>query len=79
MDPVQEHRLRRWIADVLAREGYSLKRTRQDAAEYANLGRWSRWYYDKWQHKSLLVEANVDLEDLASRCHAYLNARAYRN
>ena len=79
MDPVQEHRLRRWIADVLAREGYSLKRLRQGEAGYDEYGRWSRWYYDKWQHKSLLVEANVDLEDLASRCHAYLNSRAYRN
>ena len=79
VDPVQEHRLRCWIAGVLAREGYSLKRTRQGSAEYAQCGRWSRWYYDKLQNKSLLVEANVDLDDLAGRCHAYLNARAYRN
>ncbi len=47
--------------------------------EYSRLGRWSRWYYDKWQHKVLLVEAHVDLEDLASRCRAYLSARMYNN
>lgn len=79
MDPVHEHQLRRWVADVLAREGYSLKRTKQGENGYEVYGRWSRWYYDKWAKKNLLVEANVDLEDLTRRCHAYLNARMYRN
>lgn len=79
MDPVHEHSLRRWIADVLAREDYSLKRTRRGEAGYELYGRWSRWYYDKWQRKTLLVEADLDLEDLASRCRAYLNLREYNN
>lgn len=73
MDPVQEHLLRRWISGVIAREGYSLVRTSRDNPEYDRYGRWSRWYFDKQLHRRLLVETNVDLADLASRCRVCLN------
>ena len=68
MNPVHEHRLRRWITDVISKEGFSLKRTSPGDPKFKQLGRWSRW------DGLSLVETHVDLEDLASRCEAYRNA-----
>lgn len=72
MDPVEEHRLRRWIENVLAMEGHTLRKTRQDDPQFKLLGRWSRWGYNKKRHTTELIEDHVNLEDLATRCAVYL-------
>lgn len=68
MNPVHEHRLRRWITNVISQEGYSLKRTSPNDPNFKRLGRWSRW------EGLALVETHVDLKDLASRCAIRINA-----
>lgn len=75
MNPVQEHSLRRWLAFVLAKEEQSLRKTPEHHPKFGQYGRWSRWFYDKWAKKQVLMERDVDLEDLASRCRAYLNSQ----
>lgn len=75
MDPVEEHRLRRWIEKVLAKEGHTLRKTRQDDPQFALHGRWSRWFYDKHFHRTILMEAHLDLKSLAGRCEGYLDKK----
>lgn len=75
MDPVEEHRLRRWIEKVLAKEGHTLRKTRQDAPQFQALGRYSRWHWDKWLHRHVLMEHHVDLENLYDRCVGYLDRK----
>lgn len=75
MDPVEEHRLRRWIEGVLKKEGHRLQKTRNDDPEFVRLGRWSRWFFDKSMHKACLVETHIDLRQLAERCVGYLDQK----
>lgn len=75
MDPVEEHRLLRWIEKVLAKEGHSLRKTRQDDPQFKVLVRWSRLWWNKQGHASELMEDHVDLEDLGRRCEGYLDRK----
>lgn len=78
MDPVQEHSLRRWVSDVLAKEGQSLVKTPSHDPNVSQYGRWSRWFYDKRAKKQVLMERDLCLKDLVSRCHTYLNDKDLR-
>lgn len=57
------------IEAALSIEKQWLKKTPVGAAEFKQLGRWSRWrlHPNKWVGGNELLEAHVDLQDLAQR------------
>lgn len=73
MDVVLKYRTLRWLAIELAKHGQSIRKTGPGEPEYARLGRYSRWKFDKPSRKILLLERDVDLEDLAGRVRAHID------
>lgn len=61
------YRLRAWLEKPLSDYGQWLQRTPEGSPEFSKLGRWSRW------DKHGLLEAAVDLADLAARVRTKLN------
>ena len=65
---MNEYSLLAWLRQALKRHNQWLIRSPEFTSDHKNYGRWSRW------DKHGMIEANVDLNNLASRVVAAINS-----